>query len=423
MANIDSTASNTDRMREHLFLKHMRGSQQHEQEEDLSMCSNVVNFRLSVCLNGLEPQERKYIRAASSASSSSGPPRTGGAAVSQSAGASTLSSSPQTGAAIPHEKAAASQSDTCAAASAAENLKGHASHTPAGVESTTAVASGVVGEGSGIATLDEDKPTEQMSISAEEKQVVRREKGSEERLHEQKVNTKEKLAEDEKKKQGRDSGTEEQKCSSKTAEEGKGEDSRRDTNSGERPPLSVAEGASSSKRTQKAETFRRNSEGGEVATLKDVLLANPTDKCLVSDVDEQMLINIFFNSPVRITSIAIRSTVPPPEFEWKKKTGDEDDSAEEEMPEDGTVAEPKVIKVHSNNSNLDFSTVLDETPAQVITLTPQQLKGEERLPLRGSKFQRCSSLHLFIEKNQANAMHTFLNRICLFGYVNKIYVS
>ncbi|CBZ51878.1 conserved hypothetical protein [Neospora caninum Liverpool] len=292
MANIDSTASNTNRMREHMSLKQMQAGKQQEQEEDLCMCCNVVNFKLSVCLNQLEPTKQ---------------------APSQTEGKSRSSQCPVT---------------EDAGARCEENAESEATHQA-------------------------------------------------------------------------------EPCSNTSA-----------------PPQ--AEANSSPQAASGSGTSRASPSGVDesrqsivLATLQDVLLANPTDKCLVSDVDEQLLINVFFNSPVRM---AIRSTAPPSNFDWRKPSDTHIDD-DDDLPEEGTISEPKLMKVYSNNTNLDFSTVYDETPAQVITLTPEQLKGEERLLLRGSKFQRCSSLHIFIEKNQANSVHTFINRICLYGYVNKNYAS
>ncbi|PFH36332.1 hypothetical protein BESB_045240 [Besnoitia besnoiti] len=297
MANIDSTASNTNRMREHLFLKRMQSGKQQEQEEDLCVCHNVVNFKLSVCLNQLEPSKQAASRGA-------------------------------------HDDAESGRR-SC---SPTEGL------TPAGSNTERAEAQ-----------------SEQLSADASVSSTVTADRTNQ--------------------------------LSGECA-----------TSPAENPP--------------EATNICQNIT---LATLQDILLANPTDKCLVSDVDEQLLINIFFNSPVRVTSVAIRSSAPPSSFEWKKEsdTNEEDD----ELPEEGTVSEPKLIKIYSNKANLDFSTVSDETPAQIMTLTYDELKGEERMLLRGSKFQRCSSLHLFIEKNQANTVHTFVNRICLYGYVNKNYSS
>ncbi|EPT30701.1 hypothetical protein TGME49_240500 [Toxoplasma gondii ME49] len=293
MANIDSTAANTNRMREHMSMKQMQAGKQQEQEEDLCMCYNVVNFKLSVCLNQLEPTKQVPCQTEEESGTSQPPSAEGAGSLCEGSA----------------ESETTHQAKPCADTSAAPEAEAYS-----------------------------------------------------------------------------------------------------------RPEASSGSGTSPSNSSGAIDS--RNSV--VLATLQDVLLANPTDKCLVSDVDEQLLINVFFNSPVRITSMAIRSTAPPANFDWRKPSTTDDD---EDLPEEGTISEPKLMKVYSNNTNLDFSTVYDETPAQVITLTPGQLKGEERLLLRGSKFQRCSSLHIFIEKNQANSIHTFINRISLYGYVNKNYAS
>lgn len=168
MANIDSTAVNTNRMREHVFLKQIQGAKQQEQEEDICMCSNVVNFKLSVCLNLLQPP--KQIDEQSAAK-------------------------PQ------QEEAAANPGDAQAEGTLQKRNETKASP----------VQDDVTGDGGKFS-------------------------------------------------------------SSEVA-----------------PPLKTSR------------------QTAVLATLQDVLLANPTDKCIVSDVDEQMLISVFFNSPVRVSQLDLSS--------------------------------------------------------------------------------------------------------------------
>lgn len=146
----------------------------------------------------------------------------------------------------------------------------------------------------------------------------------------------------------------------------------------------------------------------EVATLQQLLQAKSSHVALVSDVDEQLLLNISFKQPVRLTSFSILASTPPADF---SSNVDEDDS----------VSGPMLVKVYCNKSSLNFCGVADEACAFSVMLNPDDVLRERRIALPGSRFQMCSSVQLFIQENLAGSTYTFINKLALFGVVHKRY--
>jgi len=128
------------------------------------------------------------------------------------------------------------------------------------------------------------------------------------------------------------------------------------------------------------------------------------EKYLESDCDEQLLINVAFNQPVKLHSFAIQG------------------------PDDGRA--PKVIKLYINETALDFDS-LDGTPvvqefdleeSQVIgTVDQGKGKGEasegpkELIPLKFVKFQRVNSVTVFVESNQGEEETSAIKRLVFIG--------
>ncbi|KAH7907973.1 PITH domain-containing protein [Hygrophoropsis aurantiaca] len=101
---------------------------------------------------------------------------------------------------------------------------------------------------------------------------------------------------------------------------------------------------------------------------------NTTSAMLLSDVDEQLLLNIPFNQAVRVRSIVIQSN--------------------------DRLKGPKVIKLFVNRPALGFEDVQHAEAAQILTLSEQDIKNGNRLLLRFVRFQSVNSLHIFVESNQ-----------------------
>merc|ERR1740116_393499 len=144
---------------------------------------------------------------------------------------------------------------------------------------------------------------------------------------------------------------------------------------------------------------------------------NPDDAYLTSDpdVDGQIMIKLQFRDPVSLTGLLIRATKGPSEEELKSIFDDDDDEDEDHEP-----SGPRLIKLFSNKPQIDFTDAEEMKPAQQIVLKSKQLKGD-KIQLKALKFQRCSSLQIFIVDNQKETEFTFVNRIGLIGRLSKAY--
>ncbi|CAK4082738.1 unnamed protein product [Aphanomyces euteiches] len=109
---------------------------------------------------------------------------------------------------------------------------------------------------------------------------------------------------------------------------------------------------------------------------------------LKSEADEQLLIHLEFKDAVKIHSISVKAP--------------HDDSA------------PSMIKLFVNRNNLGFSDVTDIEPTQKLEWTQDQLQTGTPVELRFVKFQRVTSLTIFVEENHG-AETSALSSIKLFG--------
>lgn len=108
---------------------------------------------------------------------------------------------------------------------------------------------------------------------------------------------------------------------------------------------------------------------------------------LESDADEQLLINLPFMQVVKLHTVIILGP-----------------------PEEG----PKTIKLYVNRQNMGFSNVGDFPASDILTLSPEHLKGKP-LSLKYLKFQNVHSLTIFIEDNQESTDVTKINKMAFFG--------
>jgi len=145
-----------------------------------------------------------------------------------------------------------------------------------------------------------------------------------------------------------------------------------------------------------------------LSPLIDILRATSETSCVASDVDHQLILKIVFKDLFTVTQISIRGDSPPP-----ADGGSSDGEVEASI--------PRLIKCFANIQDLDFSEAETTNPHQTIELTNQQARTGAKIPLRGSKFQRCASIQIFIEENQENLPCTFVNRLSLWGYISPSY--
>merc|ERR1719198_666142 len=137
------------------------------------------------------------------------------------------------------------------------------------------------------------------------------------------------------------------------------------------------------------------------ATLLEVLSANPEDKALVSDVDQEMMMKIFFKEKVNLSSVQLRFSKPPV-----------DPEGEEEM----EAAKPRLVKLYVNRGDMDFGDVSDLEPSgQTVIEDPEAT--EAKITCLGHRFQRVESLVVFVEEgSDPEAPCTFLNRVSIVGH-------
>ncbi|EKM55798.1 uncharacterized protein PHACADRAFT_195847 [Phanerochaete carnosa HHB-10118-sp] len=119
---------------------------------------------------------------------------------------------------------------------------------------------------------------------------------------------------------------------------------------------------------------------GAPYTLKSILQdkkLNSSSNYLLSDADEQLILNVPFNQVVRIRALIIKSAGEPEQ-------------------------RPRRIKLFINRPTLGFEDATDAREpeaAQIIELTDEQVAEGKRIPLRFVRFQSVNSLHIFVETN------------------------
>jgi len=133
----------------------------------------------------------------------------------------------------------------------------------------------------------------------------------------------------------------------------------------------------------------------EEHTFKSIVASkskNATGSYLLSDADEQLLLNIPFNQAVRVRSIVLQSN-----------------NAEQA---------PKNIKLLINRPSLGFEDVEDATEpeaAQVLEISSDDVKEGNRIVLRFVRFQAVNSLHIFVQSNHGGEDESRLDVLDVFG--------
>jgi len=136
------------------------------------------------------------------------------------------------------------------------------------------------------------------------------------------------------------------------------------------------------------ECYARNVAPG--FPISNLFIGDSTLGCK-SDADEQLILHIPFTQFVKIHSIQLT------EF----NNGSEPESR------------PTLIKIYANRCNLGFEDVMDVDPTHIVELDGSG-SFKEPFPLKFVKFQRVSSLTLFIEDNDGGDVSA-LGGLKLFG--------
>ncbi|ORX60302.1 thioredoxin-domain-containing protein [Hesseltinella vesiculosa] len=110
---------------------------------------------------------------------------------------------------------------------------------------------------------------------------------------------------------------------------------------------------------------------------------------LESDVDEQLIITVPFNQPVKLHSL-------------KFKVAD-------------NAKAPKTIKIYANRQHLGFDDADSIKETQLLELSPKDFEENSIVPLRFVKFQNITSVVLFIVDNQEDEETTALQQLIFIG--------
>lgn len=116
---------------------------------------------------------------------------------------------------------------------------------------------------------------------------------------------------------------------------------------------------------------------------------NAGSSYLESDCDEQLIMSYGFNQAVKLHSLKITA------------------------PEDNG---PKTLRLFKNQPRtLDFDQASTSEPVQVLELKPENLSGNEPIPLQYVKFQNVQNLQIFVVDNQSGSEVTRINHLAIIG--------
>jgi len=128
-------------------------------------------------------------------------------------------------------------------------------------------------------------------------------------------------------------------------------------------------------------------------TLKSIMQSDKAPgSYLLSDVDEQLLLNVSFHQMVRIKALRVHSHEP--------------------------SRGPLVVKVLVNQPSIGFEDVQDaQEPevAQVVQLSEEDVRVGKPIPLRFVRFQSVNSVHLFVKSNQGGSDETRIDELDFIG--------
>ncbi|OCU02656.1 hypothetical protein XELAEV_18008420mg [Xenopus laevis] len=111
---------------------------------------------------------------------------------------------------------------------------------------------------------------------------------------------------------------------------------------------------------------------------------------LESDCDEQLLMTVAFNQPVKLYSMKLQ------------------------CPDNGQG--PKYVKIFINlPRSMDFDEAMRSEPTQAVELSADDIKEDSIVPLRYVKFQNVNSVTLFVQSNQGDEEATRIAYLTFIG--------
>ncbi|KAJ1843972.1 hypothetical protein LPJ73_005314 [Coemansia sp. RSA 2703] len=120
--------------------------------------------------------------------------------------------------------------------------------------------------------------------------------------------------------------------------------------------------------------------------LENVFAKN--DSVLESDVDEQMVLHIAFNQPIKLHSIMLKAPL---------------ENA------------PKNIKIYANRTDIGFDDADSAEPTQEIEMTEQMYKDGGVVNLRYVRFQNVNSVSIFVVDNLGDEDVTAITQLAFIG--------
>jgi len=128
-------------------------------------------------------------------------------------------------------------------------------------------------------------------------------------------------------------------------------------------------------------------------TLKSIMEPHKASgSYLLSDVDEQLLLNVSFHQTVRIKALRVHSHEP--------------------------SQGPLVVKILVNRPSIGFEDVQDAHEpevAQTVQLSEEDVRVGKQISLRFVRFQSVNSVHLFVGSNQGGSDETRIDELDFFG--------
>ncbi|CAD7943730.1 unnamed protein product [Amoebophrya sp. A25] len=190
------------------------------------------------------------------------------------------------------------------------------------------------------------------------------------------------------------------------------------------------------------------------ANCRQILVPQEDSIAMVSDTDAQMLLKIHFREKVNLTKLVFRCDERPNLLADELGAecalggmgllGEEQEEDEEDLDPECSCQPPGKVRIFANQDELDFQDLDFYKPAVEVDMTdlhcppepsalgrkkqtgkrmqdtsdivrPSNASYMQTVTLTGPKFQRCSTLQIFITEAKDDADLSFLNHLAIYG--------